>query len=174
MRRGLAWWQRRAWRQAGPRYTGPAESSWDTVVGKVHALPSEVPMPLPHAVANANRVFTNRVLRQLSGIGPFAELEHVGRRSGRVYRTVILAFRHGPAFTVALTYGPDVDWLRNIEAAGGGRLRRGREVLALGPVTRLPHATGRARMPAVVRLALTVFSVTDFVELPVLSADSAA
>lgn len=131
-------------------------------------------MPLPHAVATFNRQVTNRVLRQLSGIGPFAEIEHVGRRSGRVYPTVIFAFRREALVTVALTYGPDVDWLRNIEAAGGARLHCGKQVLTLGPPVHLPTAEGRARMPALVRGTLSVFSVTDFVELPVLSADRSA
>jgi deazaflavin-dependent oxidoreductase (nitroreductase family) len=131
-------------------------------------------MPLPHAIANFNRKFTNRALRHLSGFGPFAEIEHVGRRSGRVHRTMMLAFRRGDVVTIALTYGPDVDWLRNIETAGGARLHCGSERLDLGPVVHLSTAAGRARMPGLVRVALSAISVTEFVELPVLSAEVVA
>lgn len=124
-------------------------------------------MPLPHAVATFNRKFTNRALSHLSGFGPFGVIEHIGRRSGRVHRTVILAFRRGDHVTIALTYGPDVDWLRNIETAGGARLHCGSAVLDLGPVVHLSTAEGRARMPSPVRVALRAIAVTEFVELPV-------
>ena len=36
-----------------------------------------------------------------------------------------MAFRDGPTVTIALTYGPDVDWLRNVRAAGGARMHVG-------------------------------------------------
>lgn len=128
-------------------------------------------MPLPHAVAAFNRQCTNRALSRLSGFGPFAVIEHIGRRSGRVHRTVILAFRRGDLVTIALTYGPNVDWLRNIETAGGARLHCGSEVLDLGPVVHLSTAAGRARMPGPVRVALRAIAVTEFVELPVRPAE---
>lgn len=147
------------------------ESPSTTVEERSSTLPSEVPMPLPHAVAAFNRQCTNRALSRLSGFGPFAVIEHIGRRSGRVHRTVILAFRRGDLVTIALTYGPNVDWLRNIETAGGARLHCGSEVLDLGPVVHLSTAAGRARMPGPVRVALRAIAVTEFVELPVRPAE---
>lgn len=125
-------------------------------------------MPIPRAVTKFNRSVVNPVLRHLSGIGPFVEIEHVGRRSGRVRRTPLLAFREGGVVTVALTYGPDVDWLKNIEAAGGARLHHGRRVLDLGPPRGLAEEVGMARMPLVVRALLPLAGVRDFIELPVL------
>lgn len=126
-------------------------------------------MPIPLAVARFNRKFTNRVLRHLSGIGPFVEIEHVGRRTGLVRRTPLMAFRSGRVVTVALTYGPEVDWLKNITAAGGARMPCGDRVLELGPPVRLPTEIGRARMPVAVRAGLRLIGVRDFIELPVLS-----
>ena len=76
-------------------------------------------MALPRAVGKFNKVATNKVLVHLAGHGPFVELEHVGRRSGRVYHVPLNAFRSGDTVTFALTYGPKVDWLRNVRAAGG-------------------------------------------------------
>jgi deazaflavin-dependent oxidoreductase (nitroreductase family) len=69
-----------------------------------------------------NKYVTNRVLRGLAarGIGPFAILGHVGRRSGKRYETTIMVWPAGDGFVIALTYGPRVDWLRNLLAAGGG------------------------------------------------------
>lgn len=58
----------------------------------------------------------------------FGIVEHVGRRSGKPYRTPVTVFStnvDGKAgVAILLTYGPDRDWLKNLTAAGGGRMRR--------------------------------------------------
>jgi deazaflavin-dependent oxidoreductase (nitroreductase family) len=64
----------------------------------------------------------------------FAILSHVGRESGRTYRIPINVFRRGDSFLFALTYGSDVDWLKNVQAAGGCEIRtRGRTVRLVEP-----------------------------------------
>ncbi len=125
-------------------------------------------MPIPAVVARFNRKVTNPLLRHLVGVGPFAELEHVGRRSGLVRHTVVWAFRSGTSLSIALTYGPDVDWLKNLEAAGGGRIRIRGRVLDVGPPKRLSPTEGLRRMPWMVRAVLPLIDVGDFIELPVL------
>ena len=127
-------------------------------------------MAIPRAVARFNKVVTNKVLVHLAGHGPFIELEHVGRRSGRVYRVPLNAFRSGDTVTFALTYGPHVDWLRNVRAAGGCRVRMGHEILTLGAPVDLPADLGSARMPAPARVVLRLARVDRFVEMPVLAA----
>jgi deazaflavin-dependent oxidoreductase (nitroreductase family) len=59
---------------------------------------------------------TTRVAR--SGRGPFALVRHVGRRSGTTYETPLILARVPGGFVAELTYGPDVNWYRNIVAAG--------------------------------------------------------
>lgn len=124
-------------------------------------------MPIPAIVTRFNKHVLNRATRRLAGLGPFVEIEHVGRRTGRVFRTVIFAFREGDRVTIALTYGPDVDWLKNVRAAGGCRMHLGRRLLTLGPPTPLPAREGMDRMPHGPRELLPVLGVGDFVELPV-------
>nr|WP_197675276.1 nitroreductase family deazaflavin-dependent oxidoreductase [Escherichia coli] len=74
----------------------------------------------------------------------FAILEHVGRRSGKPYRTPLNVFsadvdgRAGVA--ILLTYGPNRDWLKNITAAGGGRMRRYGKTFGVANPRRLPKA----------------------------------
>jgi deazaflavin-dependent oxidoreductase (nitroreductase family) len=121
-------------------------------------------------VTRFNKAVANKVLIHLAGHGPFVELEHVGRRSGKVYRIPLMAFRHGEAVTLALTYGRKVDWYRNVVAAGGCRIRMGRELLTLGAPRRISPDEGLARMPAFARPILRANGVQDFVELPVLAA----
>ncbi len=127
-------------------------------------------MAIPHAVGKFNKVATNKVLVHLAGHGPFIELEHVGRRSGRVYRVPLNAFRTGDTVTFALTYGPRVDWLRNVRAAGGCRVRLGRDILTLGAPVDLSTEIGMSRMPAPARVVLRLTGVDRFIEMPVLSA----
>lgn len=127
-------------------------------------------MAIPHAVGKFNKVVTNKVLVHLAGHGPFIELEHVGRSSGRVYRVPLNAFRTGDTVTFALTYGPRVDWLRNVRAAGGCRVRMGRELLTLGAPVDVPTGVGQSRMPTPAWFVLRLTRVDHFVEMPVLSA----
>ncbi|WP_214369178.1 hypothetical protein [Pseudonocardia sp. H11422] len=49
-------------------------------------------------------------------------MEHLGRRSGRAYATPVIAQALPGGFTIPLPYGTDVDWRRNLTAAGGGVL----------------------------------------------------
>lgn len=86
-------------------------------------------MQLPQRLARFNRHVTNPIQRMWAGWAPsFGILEHVGRRSGKPYRTPLSVFSTSedgqPGVAILLTYGPDRDWLKNITAAGGGRMRR--------------------------------------------------
>lgn len=62
----------------------------------------------------------NRLTRRLarSGRGPFALVRHVGRKSGKTYETPLILARAPAGFIAELTYGTDVNWYRNIVAAG--------------------------------------------------------
>ena len=82
-------------------------------------------MQLPQWLARFNRHVTNPIQRIWAGFAPtFGILEHVGRKSGKTYRTPLTVFSTGDGVAIMLTYGPDRDWLKNITAAGGGRMKR--------------------------------------------------
>lgn len=82
-------------------------------------------MQLPQWLARFNRHVTNPIQRLWAGWVPtMGILEHVGRRSGRCYRTPLTVFPTSDGIAVLLTYGPDRDWLKNVTAAGGGQLKR--------------------------------------------------
>ncbi len=55
-----------------------------------------------------------------SSRSPFAVIHHVGRRSGKPYETPVIVEPVNSGFVFALTYGPEVDWYRNVLAAGRG------------------------------------------------------
>src|SRR3712207_9529794 len=89
-------------------------------------------MPLPRAVARFNRSVTNPLLGRLAQHVPgFGVVIHTGRKSGREYRTPVNVFRRDDRYVIALTYGPDADWVRNVLAAGECSLVSRRRVLRL-------------------------------------------
>ncbi len=50
-------------------------------------------------------------------------IEHTGRRSGKTYTTPVVIERVDDGFIIPLPYGTEVDWLRNVMAAGHATLR---------------------------------------------------
>jgi deazaflavin-dependent oxidoreductase (nitroreductase family) len=123
-------------------------------------------MPLPDAMRHVNKVALNRVtrplFRRLPGMGV---LVHHGRQSGKRYQTPVNVFpRPGGRYVVALTYGPDTDWLKNVLAAGGCELLTGgRQIQLSSP--RLFHDEKRREIRVVERWALGLLGVDNFLEL---------
>jgi deazaflavin-dependent oxidoreductase (nitroreductase family) len=120
---------------------------------------------IPKQVALFNRVVTNRISSLVAGWMPgFGIVEHTGRRSGRVYRTPVNVFRAPDGYVIALTYGSDTDWVKNVVQAGGCSLMvRGRRVRLSGP--RIVTDEGRRPAPPVVRQVLALLGVTEFLHL---------
>lgn len=76
-------------------------------------------MRVPRAVAHFNRRVTNRAAQSITPWLPgLGTLEHVGRKSGRRYRTPLLAFPTRDGVVVLIGYGLESDWLKNVMAGG--------------------------------------------------------
>jgi deazaflavin-dependent oxidoreductase (nitroreductase family) len=77
---------------------------------------------------------TNRVLGVVAPwLPPFAVVVHRGRSSGVERHTPVWAFHRGGRYVIAMTYGTDSDWARNVFAAGEcGLLRFGRTLRLTG------------------------------------------
>lgn len=105
-------------------------------------------MRLPEWLARFNRYVTNPIQRLWADrLAPWAVIAHRGRVTGRHHRTPVLAFPTGAGFAVILFYGPDTDWVRNLEAAGGGVVvRRGRRWW-VGPPEVVRGEAGQALLP---------------------------
>ena len=127
-------------------------------------------MPAPRWVARANRYGLNPIVRRLAPHLPgFGVVVHHGRKSGREYRTPVNVFRRTGGFVVALTYGRESEWVRNVLASGGCTLvTRGRSCHLTDP--RLVHDEERRAVPAPVRFILGVMKVNDFLDLTLVDA----
>jgi deazaflavin-dependent oxidoreductase (nitroreductase family) len=120
-------------------------------------------MPLPKGLARFNLKVTNPVLRHLAVRAPgFAIVHHTGRRSGTPRTTPVNLFRRGDRYVIALTYGRESQWVKNVLAAGTfDVVTRGRTVRLTGP--KLVHDPARALVPVAVRPVLRALGVEDFV-----------
>src|SRR5690606_18078390 len=100
----------------------------------------------PFTTAVVNPV-TRRFIHHLPGFGIIG---YRGRTSGRRYRTPMNYFRDGDDYVFALSYGADVDWVKNVLAAGEANLQIGNRNAALtDPELLIDHA--RRLMPFGVR-----------------------
>ncbi|GAA4822396.1 nitroreductase family deazaflavin-dependent oxidoreductase [Tomitella cavernea] len=94
--------------------------------------PPATPVVTPRWLPRVNRRFTNRIQGAWAPyLPPWAMVLHVGRSSGRAYETPVLALRHKGSVSVALPYGAQADWVRNVVAAQGCRMRRRGKIVEL-------------------------------------------
>jgi hypothetical protein len=102
-------------------------------------------MRFSDGLAQFNRLAFNRVMRTFAGRrgSPVAVVEHRGRRSGRQYRTPVLAFG----------------------AAGGCTLKRGGRRVELTAPRLLDAAAGRTLLPPPMRPALRLLRVRRVLRL---------
>ena len=109
-------------------------------------------MHLPRALAAFNRRVTNPIQRRWAGRIPgHAIIEHVGRTSGRRYRTPVLCIERPGGFAFLVGYGLESDWVRNLLAADGGVVvHRGRRY-EVRDVRLVPMPAGRELLPTWLR-----------------------
>lgn len=122
-------------------------------------------MPLPDWLGRFNRGATNRLTGLFAGCVPgFAIVIHRGRRSGRRYRTPVNIFRSKDDFVIALTYGPEADWVRNVMAAGECEVEtRGATLHLQDP--QIVFDEKQTLVPGPVRPILKAAGVTGFMRL---------
>lgn len=125
----------------------------------------------PRWVASFNRAVTNRITARFANRLPgFGIIIHKGRESGRLYRTPVNVFKTQDGFLIALTYGRDSQWVKNVLAAGRGRLEtRGMVYDLFAPS--IVHDPARRRFPFLVRIVLRIIGANDFMQISARRAD---
>jgi deazaflavin-dependent oxidoreductase (nitroreductase family) len=105
-------------------------------------------MPASRKVARFNKRYLKhpflRVAGRLPGFGNFG---HVVRNSGRAYRVPVSVFRTDDGYIVALTHGPEADWVKNVLAAGSCELQTRRRALLFEPHFETDEAKNWAPLP---------------------------
>ena len=128
-----------------------------------------MPQPVPTPRTRFVRPFTTHILNPFTRLfvhrlPGFAIISHRGRKTGEIHRTPMNVFRDGDDYLFALTYGSNVQWVKNVLAAGEADLRIGDKTIHL---TRpeLFVDPKRRLMPQPVRTMLGVMRVSEFLRM---------
>lgn len=130
-----------------------------TVVGWYLLLLAYSPLLRVKWFSDRTRRFTktaNRPMRRIAGtrLGMLyfnlGALHHIGRRSGRTYVTPLSAYRLGKGFVLGVAY-PEVDWCRNVLAAGKCTLTWNGKEYALERPELIPAAQAMKAYPLLVK-----------------------
>jgi deazaflavin-dependent oxidoreductase (nitroreductase family) len=82
-------------------------------------------MRVPRAVASFNRRITNPLALSLLGWAPLqGTLEHVGRKSGKRYRTPLNIFDTEDGYVIPVGYGLESHWVQNVLAGGPATIHK--------------------------------------------------
>ncbi len=75
-------------------------------------------------IRRMNRAFWNPRAMETAGTpGAYASIvRHVGRTTGRAYETPVGAVATDDGFVIALPYGSQADWLKNVLASGSAEI----------------------------------------------------
>ena len=120
---------------------------------------------------SALRGFTKRIInpltRRVAGRLPgFGLLTYRGRTSGRVYHTPINVWPKGDESLFALTYGSDVQWVKNVLAAGECSIRiRGHDVRLVDPQLIVDPTRRIWPGPGALRIIGRFGGVTEFLKM---------
>ncbi len=116
-------------------------------------------------LARVNKRATNKALIRLANRPPFAALNHVGRKSGAIYRVPLNAIPTEDGFVIALTYGPETDWVKNVQASSTAKLEYDGEVVELRDPEIVPRYAAIGYFGALQRFVLRLLSVKAFLRL---------
>jgi deazaflavin-dependent oxidoreductase (nitroreductase family) len=123
-------------------------------------------VPLPRVLARCNRKVANPVIRLVAGrLPPFAIVSHRGRLTGRDHATPVWAFGTQDGLVVALLYGANSDWVRNVLVAGGATVERSGTARGYSQPRLVGRDEGLRLIPAVARVPVRLLRTHDFLRL---------
>jgi deazaflavin-dependent oxidoreductase (nitroreductase family) len=116
------------------------------------------------------RPFVNRYVNPLTRpiakrLPGFAILTHRGRKTGRTYRTPINVFRRGDDYVFFLTYGSDVQWVKNVLANDSCSIETGGRVVELVEPELVDDPELRSAPPHVRFLEKRIAGVTQYLRM---------
>lgn len=121
-------------------------------------------MPLPRLLAQINkRIFNPREVKK----DKWVVLTHRGRNSGKEYQTPLAAHRDGDSYLIVLMYGTGSDWVKNVFAAGGARIRDKGQEYELTEPRLVSEEQFWPRMPADWKPPADFMNVHDFLEMDI-------
>jgi deazaflavin-dependent oxidoreductase (nitroreductase family) len=128
------------------------------------------------SIKRFNRRWLNPwMLRRAGGRHWYAgRLEHRGRRTGRPYATPLWVDPVEQGFVMPLPYGRNVDWARNLLAAGEAMLQDHGVRYRVGHPRIVPSAKLLPELPGLTRRMVAMYGIREFVRVDVLPNDAPA
>jgi len=123
--------------------------------------------PVLDGVRRFNRSMTNpRVMRTAGSTQTQTSvIRHIGRTSGRAYKTPVDTIPTATGFLIALPYGNRADWLRNVLAAGSATVMTDGERIDVDRPTIVATADVAGLIPAKTLRTLRLFGVNQCLHL---------
>ena len=121
-----------------------------------------------------NKHILNPLMLRLAGRKGFyaAALHHMGRKSGNQYATPVRADPTPDGFVIPLPYGTNVDWLKNVMAAGSAELVAGGTVLSVDRPELITAVAAGRHLPVWVKRQLDRQGVSEYLRLYVAKPES--
>ncbi len=119
-------------------------------------------MRVPRRVADFNRRVTNPMARSVTAWIPTqGTLEHVGRTSGKRYKTPLTVFETRDGYVILIGYGLESDWLKNVMAGGPTAIRRHGKTIAVSEPRLMSKADAATLVTPRSRLFYRVFPYNE-------------
>jgi deazaflavin-dependent oxidoreductase (nitroreductase family) len=119
-------------------------------------------MRVPRAVANFNRRITNPAALAFAGWLPtLGILEHVGRKSGKRYRTPLTIFSTRDGYVILIGYGLESNWVKNVLAGGPTTIRKHGKTFAVAEPRLISKAEGATLVTPRSRLSYRLFPYNE-------------
>lgn len=121
-----------------------------------------MPMPLWWGKIN-KRVFNPRALHN----GKWKVLNHVGRTSGRLYRTPLDGYEIDGTFVFILVYGSRSDWVQNILHGGSATLEAEGDLIELAAPRLISEKEAWALLDGVATPPPGFLNVNEFLQMDI-------
>ncbi len=98
-------------------------------------------------------------------------LNHVGRTSGKHYRTPLDGWEVDGTFIFVIVYGLKTDWVRNVLESGQATLEAGDEILTLGAPRLISGAEAAPLLGDDVKLPPKFLKIDEYLQMDITSRD---
>ncbi|CDO11007.1 nitroreductase family deazaflavin-dependent oxidoreductase [Mycolicibacterium cosmeticum] len=129
-------------------------------------MPNNSTQPAHSTLRRFNKRLLNPLMLKLAGRKHWyaSVIQHVGRRTGKVHRTPVVAIPTATGLLIPLPYGADTDWLLNARTAGTATVTVGGERHEATNPRVIDSAAAAAALPARRRRVFERFGIDQFAE----------
>jgi len=115
-------------------------------------------------VRRFNQKVTNPLMMTIAGRRVYTLVDHVGRRSKKLFHTPVLGQPAQDSFFIPLPYGENTDWCRNVMAAGHCTVHWGGNTYHLEEFQIVDRIAAEPAYPPVYRFMLHTAGVQKYIQ----------